>query len=129
MEVTVADEEHKELLDRFPFLSLCKHGGGEYVGIVQNQSNTVCSVYVYSKLNDTTDKEDFLTLGEEWWVESNRMIPINIVLKSRFEQFQYCLMTFNAKDFEVLYGPSISLANILKKRIKRRQIQLVRKVD
>ena len=75
------------------------------------------------------EKEDFLKLGEEWWVESNRMIPINIVLKSRFEQFQYCLMTFNAKDFEVLYGPSISLANILKKRIKRRQIQLVRKVD
>ena len=35
MEVT---DEHKQLLDRFPFLSLCKHGGGEYVGIVQNQS-------------------------------------------------------------------------------------------
>ena len=120
MEVT---DEHKELLDRFPFLSLCKHGGGEYVGIVQNQSNTVCSVYVYSKLNETTEKEDFLRLGEEWWVESNRMIPINIVLKSRFEQFQYSLMTFNAKDFEILYGPSISLANILKKRIKRLQIQ------
>ena len=51
MEVT---DEHKELLDRFPFLSLCKHGGGEYVGIVQNQSNTVCSVYVYSKLNNLT---------------------------------------------------------------------------
>jgi hypothetical protein len=122
-------DEHKELLDRFPFLSLCKHGSGEYVGIVQNQSAAVCSVYVYSQLKDTTEKENFLELGEEWWVESNRMIPINIVLKSRFEKFQYCLKTFNAKDFEVLYGPSISLANILKKRIKRRQIQLVRKVD
>ena len=33
------------------------------------------------------------------------------------------------KDIEVLFGPMTSLQNLIKKRIKRRGIQLVRKVD
>jgi hypothetical protein len=33
------------------------------------------------------------------------------------------------KDVEILFGPVTSLQNLLKKRIKRRSIQLVRKTD
>ena len=33
------------------------------------------------------------------------------------------------KDVDFFFGPVISLNNIAKKRIKRRSIQLVRKVD
>ena len=42
---------------------------------------------------------------------------------------QYLEKTFNAKDFELVYGHSVSLSSIITKRIKRRQIQLVKKLD
>ena len=120
---------YQKLLDSFPFLSFCTHGNNEYIGIIQNMDNILCSMYIYENIQIEVGKKLFLELGDEWWWGSNRLIPINIVLGERFKPFQNILRTFNAKDFEVLYGPSISLANILKKRIKRRQIQLVRKVD
>jgi hypothetical protein len=33
------------------------------------------------------------------------------------------------KDTEVMYGPMISLQNLIRKRIKRRTVQLIKKVD
>ena len=69
----------------------------------------------------------FLDLGEEWWWESNRMIPINIILGQRWTLFKPILTTFTLKDFEVLYGPTVSLQDVIQKRVKRRQIQLIRK--
>ena len=44
-------------------------------------------------------------------------------------KFKKVLRTFVMKDIEVLFGPMTSLQNLIKKRIKRRGIQLVRKVD
>ena len=41
--------------------------------------------------------------------------------------FRRCLRTFNNKDVEVQFGPVTSIQKIVKKRIKRRTIQLVRK--
>jgi|TARA_Y100000296_G_C5000528_1_gene169959 hypothetical protein len=121
------ESETKEFLDRFPFLSLCKQGNEEYIGIVQNIGNTVASVYVFNKLKEKEKKKLFLELGEEWWWESNRMIPINIILGKRFQDFRYILTSFSIKNFEILYGPSISLQDVIQKRVKRRQIQLIRK--
>ena len=43
------------------------------------------------------------------------------------QSFRRCLRTFNNKDVEVLFGPVTSIQKIVKKRIKRRTIQLVRK--
>jgi hypothetical protein len=37
------------------------------------------------------------------------------------------LRTFVMKDVEILFGPVTSLQNLLKKRIKRRTIQLIKK--
>lgn len=122
-------EEFQELLDRFPFLSLCKYGGNEYVGIIQNQDATIVSMYIYNLLVDSNHKQNFLEMGDEWWWASNRMLPINLILGEKFKVFSYSLRTFNPKDFEVLYGPTVSLSNIITKRIKRRQIQLVRKME
>jgi hypothetical protein len=121
--------EYQELLDRFPFLSLCKYGGNEYVGIIQNHDSGIASMYIYSLLTTPDHKKLFLEYGDEWWWASNRMLPINIILGEKFKAFSYCLKTFNAKDFEVVYGHTISLSNIITKRIKRRQIQLVKKLD
>jgi hypothetical protein len=119
---------HRDILDQFPFLSLCKAGEEELVGIIQNYTSTVASVYVYNSLNCTEDKQEFLEFGEEWWWQSNRQLPINLVIGPKFKKFSYCLRTYNVKDFEILHGDPVSLQNIITKRIKRRQIQLVQKL-
>ncbi len=117
----------EEIFEKYPFLSLVTYGGAEYVGIVQNQDDTVLSMYDYSKIPDEL-KTIFLELGDVWWWESNRMIPINLFLKKDFAQFASILITFNIRDTEVVRGPSVSIADLAKKRSKRRNIQLVKKV-
>ena len=117
----------EEIFEKYPFLSLVTYGGAEYVGIVQNQDDTVLSMYDYSKIPDNL-KASFLELGDVWWWESNRMIPINLFLKKDFSQFASILITFNIRDTEVVRGPSVSIAELAKKRSKRRNIQLVKKV-
>ena len=117
----------EEIFEKYPFLSLVTYGGAEYVGIVQNQDDTVLSMYDYSKIPDEL-KSIFLELGDVWWWESNRMIPINLFLKKDFAQFASILITFNIRDTEVVKGPSVSIAELAKKRSKRRNIQLVKKV-
>jgi len=121
-------KKYQDLLDQFPFLTLVKYGGNEYVGIIQNKDNNLVSMYNYEGIKTIKDKMEFLELGEEWWWGTNRMIPINIIFKNDFEKFRICLITFSIKDFEILHGPCISLSNIMQKRVKRRNIQLIRKV-
>ena len=117
----------EEIFEKYPFLSLVTYGGAEYVGIVQNQDDTVLSMYDYSKIPEEL-KSIFLDLGDVWWWESNRMIPINLFLKQDFAQFAGILITFNIRDTEVVRGPSVSIADLAKRRSKRRNIQLVKKV-
>ena len=109
--MTNIPQKYQNLLDNFPFLSLCTYGGQEYIGIVQNTDNQVCSVYVYD-LVEPELRKSFLELGEEWWWESNRTISINLVIGKRFKPFRMALMTFNTKDFEIVHGPSVSLSLI-----------------
>ena len=118
---------YSEILNKFPFLSLCKAGEEEIIGIIQNYTSTIASIYVYNVLIDTVQKQEFLQFGEEWWWQSNRQLPINLVIGPQFKKFSYCLKTYNVKDFEILQGEPVSLQNIMTKRIKRRQIQLVQK--
>jgi hypothetical protein len=117
-----------EILEKFPFLSLCKHGDDELVGIIQNYTNTVVSIYVYNYIRTVDEKQEFLELGEEWWWGSNRVLPINLVVGPKFKKYSGYLRTYNVKDFEILQGTPVSLQNIITKRIKRRQIQLVQKL-
>ncbi len=117
----------EDFLEKFPFLSVLELGtNGEIIGIIQNQTQTVTSVYVYEKV-DEMDKQEFLALADEWWWESNRIIPINLVLGNRFHKFHYALKTFNSKNAKISRGPTVSLNSINEKRIKRRQIQLCAK--
>ena len=99
----------------------------EFVGIVQNQDTNVISFYDYGRLMSPQDKMKFLKYGEIWWYESNRKIPINIFLKGDFSYFRTTLVTLNAKDIQIVHGPTVRLSDISKKRVKRRTIQLVRK--
>ena len=121
-------KKYQDLLDQFPFLTLVKYGGNEYVGIIQNKDNNLVSMYNYESIKDVEDRMQFLELGEEWWWGTNRMIPINIIFKNDFEKYRTSLITFSIKDFDILHGPCISLSDIKQKRIKRRNIQLIRKI-
>ena len=117
----------KDIKENFPFLSVVQYGGNEYIGIIINQDQWVTSMYVYTDIKDADQKRLFLQLGEVWWWESNRLIPINIFLKKDLEQFRYIIMTMNSKDVNVTIGPTVNLSNLSMKRIKRKAIQLVRK--
>ena len=121
-------KKYQDLLDQFPFLTLVKYGGNEYGGIIQNKDNNLVSMYNYEGIKDRQYKMQFLELGEEWWWGTNRMIPINIIFKNDFEKYRSSLITFSIKDFEILHGPCISLSDIMQKRVKRRNIQLIRKI-
>ena len=117
----------KDIEEKFPFLSVVTYGGQEYIGIINNQDNTVTSMYVYTELRSDIEKQAFIELGEVWWWESNRMIPINIFLRKEMDQFRQCLITMNSKDVKVTMGPCVNLHNLSIKRVKRKNVQLVRK--
>lgn len=116
----------KDIQENFPFLSVVTYGGNEYIGIIINQDIAVTSMYIYTDLKTTSEQEMFLELGDAWWWESNRMIPINIFLRKEIEAFKYCIMTMNSKDVKVTIGPCVNLSNLSLKRIKRKSVQLVR---
>lgn len=117
----------EDIRENFPFISVVHYGGIEYVGIIINQDQYVTSLYNYESLKTDQDRKVFLELGEAWWWESNRTIPINIFLKLEMDPFKYSVMTMNTKDVTVVFGPTINLHNISIKRVKRKVIQLVRK--
>jgi len=117
----------KDIQDNFPFLSVVTYGGAEYIGIIINQDSTVTSMYVYTDLRSQDEQTKFLELGDTWWWESNRLIPINIFLKNEMIPFRYSIVTMNTKDVRVTIGPCVNLGNLSVKRVKRKSVQLVRK--
>ena len=121
------NEIFEKLGKKYPFLTLVQKSDFEYIGIVQNQDTNVISVYDYDKVATARERELFLTLGETWWWESNRKLPINIFLKGEFRYFRSTLVTLNSKDIEIVHGPTVKLSEISKKRVKRKTIQLVRR--
>jgi hypothetical protein len=83
-------------------------------------------MYVYDRLRDTEEKKIFLQLGDEWWWETNRKLPINLALINRWP-FAYTIQSFNVKQMEIIAGPEVRLSNAITKRIKRRSINLMKK--
>ena len=116
----------KDIEEKFPFLSVVTYGGNEYIGIINNQDAFITSMYIYTNLRSDVDKAKFVELGEDWWWESNRMIPINIFLNKDMEQFKYIMMTMNSKDVKVTLGPTVNLNKLSVKRVKRKSVQLLK---
>lgn len=126
----VIDERIQTILEKFPFLSYGVMQDVPYLGIIQNCDNQFISIYVLDLIPDEEGRAIFLELGDRWWWESNRKIPINVFIKDpRFKHFRTSLRMFSAKDFEILSGPRVSLAETMNRRIRKRQITLVRKMD
>jgi len=114
--------------EQLPFISVLNYGEQEYVGIIINQDQFVTSFYDIDAIRTPEEKNQFILMGETWWWESNRQIPINIFLKAEIDIFKYCIKTFNSKGVRIVLGPTVNLLNMSLKRAKRRSVELVRKV-
>lgn len=121
--------EIKAILLKFPFLSYGTMGGGSYLGVIQNCDNQLLSMYVISLIPTKELRDTFLELSSQWWWGSNRQIPINIFLKEKFRIFRPFLKHFSRKDFDLASGPAVSLQETIARRVRKRQITLVRKPD
>jgi hypothetical protein len=117
-----------KIQEDFPFISVISYGSLEYVGIIINQDQNITSMYDYNMLKTDQQIRSFLDLGEIWWWESNRLLPINIFLRKEMEIFRYAIKSFTTKDVKVAIGPVVNLNNIMLKRVKRKSVQLVRKL-
>lgn len=124
----MVEPDYTELLKKYPFLTYLVYGGNEYIGVIQNLDEVITTIYDYGALRTFEQKQQFLELAENWWWESNRLIPINVFLKQEWLPFRAVIKTMNSKDVEIKFGPHVSLREIASKRSKRRSITLVRKL-
>ncbi len=113
---------------KLPFISVLNYGDSEYIGIIINQDQYVTSFYDLNAIHTPEERELFLEIGETWWWESNRQFPINIFCRDQIQPYAYAIKTFNSKDTRIILGPVVNLMNLTMKRVKRKSVQLVRKV-
>jgi len=113
---------------KLPFISVLNYGESEYIGIIINQDQYVTSFYDLNAIHTPEERELFLEIGETWWWESNRQFPINIFCRDQIQPYAYAIKTFNSKDTRIILGPVVNLMNLTMKRVKRKSVQLVRKV-
>jgi hypothetical protein len=119
----------EKLTEKYPFITLCVYANTEYIGVVQNRDDAVTTIYDFGAVLDQQDKLEFLELASQWWWESNRSIPINIFLRKDWDKFRVTLRTFVNKDLDILHGPVCSLADLARKKSKRKSITLVKRID
>lgn len=122
------DSKIQELLELFPFLSYGSMLDRQYLGIIQNADSQLLSMYIYSDIPSTALREKFIQCGTEWWWGSNRQVPIHIFLKDDFHAFRPYLKHFSRKDFNLEAGPIVSLQDTIARRVRKRQITLVRRL-
>lgn len=116
------------ILEKFPFLSFGTLLNIPYLGIIQNCDAQLLSMYLLDAIPDEKMRKDFLSCGDEWWWDSNRQVPINLFLKERFLPFRPFLKHFSRKDFLLEAGPIVSLQETISRRVRKRQITLVRRM-
>lgn len=121
------DDNIKRILETYPFMSYGTMLDKEYLGIIQNSDSQLLSMYVYTDIPDEILRKKFIAAGESWWWGSNRQIPIHLFLKQKF-CFRDCLKHFSRKDFNLEAGPIVSLQEIIARRVRKRQITLVRRL-
>lgn len=114
------------LQKKFPFLCVCQEiQTGEYIiGIIQNKTKDMINIYSYNSIKSKTMKHIFLELGQVWWWESNRRIPINLFLKNDFTKFKPILKRYSNKELKILSGYVCQLHNIFNKNVKRKRINI-----
>ena len=122
------EQDIKLTLEHFPFLSLVRYNDQEYIGIIGNSDNQITSMYIYNTVLTEKEKVLFLNVGDKWWWETNRILPINISMRLEWAPFKIYLKSFISKELDIISGPKTSLDKIMEKRIKRKSITLVKKM-
>jgi len=122
------NEFFQKLSETHPFITVCSYSDQEFVGIIQNRDDVITTIYDFGSIVESELKREFLRLADEWWWNSNRMIPIHLFLREDWLIFRPYLRTFNNKGLEILHGPTTSLNDLSKKRVKRRSITLVKRM-
>ena len=128
----IDDDKSQWIQENYPFFYCIRYGKKEYkdyLGILINTDNVITSMYNFEAIPNADLRKQFIELGEQWWWESNRLIPINLFLGSQISVYRNWIVNMNSKDVKIMWGPETSLNNIIQKRIKRRSVQLVRKID
>jgi len=125
----IPNEFFNRLTENHPFITVCSYAGQDYVGIVQNRDDIVTTIYDYGSIVDQVMREKFLELGDIWWWESNRLVPINMFLKDEWSMFKPYLRTFNNKSLTVIHGPTCSMLELAKRKSKRKSITLVKRLS
>jgi hypothetical protein len=115
-----------KVAEKYPFLSIVQYAENEHIGIIMNRDKILTSMYEFGKIDNSNLMELFLELGETWWWESNRSIPINLFLKEEWVIFKDYRTIFNNKNLVILSGPCTSLHNITQTRAKRKSITLIK---
>ena len=110
-----------------PFVTVCYVYEKEYIGILNIKGKNLTSMYVFDLISSTDGLIDILNLGEMWWWECNRNIPISVFMHEKIEKFEFCKKAFPTKDISVLSGPVVSISAIPTKRIKRNTTILKKK--
>lgn len=118
----------KNLSENHPFITVCSYSNQDYVGIIQNRDDIVTTIYDYGAIIHSELREKFLELGDIWWWESNRLIPINMFLKEEWAIFKPYLRTFNNKSLTIVHGPICSMSELGRRKSKRRSITLVKRL-
>lgn len=124
----MANDFFTKLTDNHPFITVLSYAQQDYVGIIQNRDDIVTTIYDYGSIIEPEVKKRFLELGDIWWWESNRMVPINLFLKHEWLPFKNYIRTFNNKSLVILHGPIVSITELNKRRSKRRSITLVKRL-
>jgi hypothetical protein len=127
--IMIENEFFNKLTKNHPFITICSYAGQDYVGIVQNRDEIVTTIYDYGAIVDNLLREKFLELGDTWWWESNRLVPINMFLKEEWIMFKPYLRTFNNKSLTVVHGPICSILELAKRKSKRKSITLVKRMS
>jgi len=127
--IMIPNEFFNKLTKNHPFITVCAYAGQDYVGIVQNRDEVVTTIYDYGAIIDTVLRERFLELGDTWWWESNRLVPINMFLKEEWVVFKPYLRTFNNKSLSIVHGPICSMLELAKRKSKRKSITLVKRMS
>ena len=122
-------EEIKLVLEQCPFLSYGKLNENQYLGVVQNCDAQLISIYDLNAIPSKELRQDFLLCAETWWWELNWQVPINIFLKDRFRPYRPFLKHFSRKDFVLIAGPIVSLQETIARRVRKRQVMLVRRIE
>jgi hypothetical protein len=124
----IQNDFFKKLSETHPFITVCSYAEQDYVGIVQNRDDMVTTIYDYGSIVDQELRDKFLILGDVWWWESNRLIPINLFLKGDWNPFKPYIRTFSNKSLTILHGPICSMSELGKRRTKRKSITLIKKM-